>query len=308
MKRIHILDKGYQLGFEIEHFLKQKGVTPCYDTEIVIAKGDIVFGRWGLSKLNSIHRDMLEGISILCPMTNTTHLATHVTNNPLFVNLNPSDGSVKQIKSSSEYTFLLTVMAIKSVTDLSINENSIKLLNRTEQWISTSNKMLEFSEAVVSFVGMGRNGQITANMLEAIGCKCNYYDPFVNLKLSHRKRLKTIREVFVNTNCVVLTLTSSEETRNLINLDFLASKPANVSIVNTSRPDVIEENSLFRALSEKRVDRYLSDFPLIDSNLMALIEADKSLSNRFFWTNHLGGASKRSAQLADEIVIKAAMK
>ena len=308
MRRIHIVDKGYELGAETKLFLKQEGFIPCYDQKLLIVKGDIVFGRWGLSKLNKTNPTMLDGVAIGCPMTNTAHLASHITKSPLFVKLNPSDATLKKVRSSSEYTFLLTLMAIKSVIDLSLAENSVKLFNRTEQWISTSHTMLEFKDAVVSFVGMGRNGQITASMLEAIGCTCRYYDPFIDLKLSHRRAVETLSEVFMDTDCVVLTLTSSDKTRNLINFDELTSRSANLSIINTSRPEVIEENSLYRALCEKRVKRYLSDFPLIDKDLMALVEADNSIKSRFFWSNHIGGASKRSALIADDIVIKAVLR
>ena len=71
--------------------------------------------------------------------------------------------------------------------------------------------MLEFSEVRVGLVGMGRNGNMVADMLEAIGCICSYYDPHVDLDLPHRSSVKTLAELFSGSDCVVLTVTLNDE-------------------------------------------------------------------------------------------------
>lgn len=298
---------GYQLGAEITERLLINGFTPCYENNAPFLKGDIIFGRWALTKINNFNRNELEGISIACPMTNTEHLSQSIHDSPLFVKLNSSHASVKNIRSSGEYTFLLTLMAIKAVTDLSLADYKSKSANRTKQWIYTSSKMLEFKDAVVGFVGMGRNGQTASDMLEALGCRCIYYDPHVDLQLSHRTSVNSLKDVFSGSDCVVLTLTSNESTRHIINLDELVLKHHNLSLINTSRPELIEETSLYRALLDERLWRYLSDFPLLDAELMTLIENSEEIKHRFFWSNHIAGASGRSANLADEIVINQAI-
>ena len=87
-------------------------------------------------------------------------------------------------------------MALKALLDVSLEGAERKLADRQKNWAYMSSQMLEFSEVRVGFVGMGRNGNMVAEMLEAIGCSCSYYDPHVDLDLPHRPSVKTLSELF----------------------------------------------------------------------------------------------------------------
>lgn len=307
MKRFTILDENYCLSNEIVDLIAKNGFEISY-SKVNLFSSDILFGRKGLSKLKASElKENKKSPVLACPMTNIDHIDRHVQNKFQVMKLDPTSEKVKNIRSSGEYTFFLAIKALKADLFNNVATTRSKIMYE-ESRLQGKSTMLEFSEAKVGLVGLGRNGYIVSKLLNNVGCKCMFYDPFKKTYEKHLKEIPSIEELFASCDCIILTLTSNLQTKKLINSSVIKNVRKPISIVNTSRPDVVDEPSIVRGIKNKSISLYLSDFPIQDKYVVENIEADITLSNRIFCSNHIGGSSKLSSVKADRIVIEEALK
>lgn len=105
----------------------------------------------------------------------------------------------------------------------------------------------------VGFIGFGRIGQQTAKILASFGANIYFSDPFIeNLEnnLGEKKEIEYLKE-----NCDILVVAAplTEDTRDLLNINFFNSLRKKPYIINVSRGDIINEKDLTIALEKELV-------------------------------------------------------
>ncbi|MBK7975870.1 MAG: 3-phosphoglycerate dehydrogenase [Deltaproteobacteria bacterium] len=148
----------------------------------------------------------------------------------------------------------------------------------------------ELGCATVGLVGLGAVARAVARKLSGFGARVLAYDPYAPEEAftavgATRASLEGLLKSadFVSIHCAV-----TDETRGLIDANRLSLMKRSAYLVNTARPDMVDEDALFAALESRSI---------AGAGLDLLREEPISPTNRFLAldnalvTPHIGGAS-----------------
>lgn len=150
---------------------------------------------------------------------------------------------------------------------------------------------------LVGFVGMGRIGQATANIVQGFGARSIYYDKFVTLSAEQEAaigtRKATLDEVIESCDVISLHIPPSAEARHMINKDSLARMKKGAVVINTARGPLVDEAALYQALVSGHLggaglDVYDPEPPKTDNPLFKL--------DNVVVTPHIAGGTRSAFQ------------
>jgi D-3-phosphoglycerate dehydrogenase len=75
------------------------------------------------------------------------------------------------------------------------------------------------------------------------------------------KRAASIDEVIKGSDFVTLHLPLTDKTRHLIDAKRLAHAPGRLTLLNFSRDEIVDEQAIVKALADKHLRKYVTDFP-----------------------------------------------
>lgn len=167
---------------------------------------------------------------------------------------------------------------------------------------------VEITGKTVGIVGLGNIGREVARMTSGFGMKILAYDPFVDPQSDFIKKyniqITGLDELFPQADFITLHLPLTDETRLMINTEVLNSMKKSAYIVNTSRGELVDEEALYKALTEGKIAGAASDVfskePPGDHPLVKL--------NNFVLTSHIGAfteeANIKMARVSTENLIR----
>ncbi len=116
---------------------------------------------------------------------------------------------------------------------------------------------IEIIGKTLGIVGLGRIGLSTASKARALGMEILAHDPFVDHDaarvLELRIRMVTLDELMANADFVSCHLPATRDTRAILNYGVFCRMKPGAFFINTSRGEVVDEDGLIRALTEKRL-------------------------------------------------------
>ena len=124
----------------------------------------------------------------------------------------------------------------------------------------------ELPGRTLGVIGLGAIGGLVADTAIKLGMKVLGYDPEITVDNAWRlpstvKRAASIDEVIKHSDFVTLHLPLTDRTRHLIDGKRLAHAPGRLVLLNFSRDAVVDESAVVKALAEKHLRRYITDFP-----------------------------------------------
>tara|TARA_Y100000389_G_C17326542_1_gene445887 strand:- start:22 stop:939 length:918 start_codon:yes stop_codon:yes gene_type:complete len=206
----------------------------------------------------------------------------------------------KNIKASSEFTFLLILASLR------------KLIQAKEKvqmgyWRNIEDELRgsELSKKSVGIIGYGRIGKNIEKYSKAFGATVNLYDP--HIKRSKNVNLKkNISDVLKHSDIIVVCITYNKKNSNFVDANFFNKVKKGSIFVNTSRGEVVDEKALIKALSTKKLIYAATDVVKNEQNLTKkknkLIEYSKNNHNLLI-TPHIAGLTHDSEKKAAEITI-----
>ena len=116
---------------------------------------------------------------------------------------------------------------------------------RTGEWEKSMGKSL--FDKNVGIIGFGKVGQKFCKLLQPFTGNIFFYDPFVEEKEvnSFRARQLSLEELFKISDIISLHVPYTEENHHMINAENLSLAKEDVTIINTSRGGLINENDLY---------------------------------------------------------------
>lgn len=299
MVSILVLDNGYEFGPITKQLLIRNNICVTSTKDIGSAESLILFTRFSIKKLDMLDIKPKCRAVICCPMTNIDHLPTDTSRSFKIFKLNSTSRRVQSISSSAEYTFALTVSALKHIPRNLGASGADKVRFKERMWLRQVREVRDFSSTTVGVVGFGRNGKKVAHYLKSLGISLAYFDPYV---LDDRyDRAISLKALIQKAGCIVLTLTSDELTEGIIHAGLFADIKSTRIIVNTSRPNVVDSASIYPLIKTKKLT-YISDFPLKLGNG----QISRDYEDGYFWSHHVAGASRDSTDKADfDVLFKA---
>lgn len=137
-------------------------------------------------------------------------------------------------------------------------------ISRSHQYIKNGIWKKEFSnskftttlsEQKVGLIGLGNIGRLVAQRLTALNVEVSGWDPYLaEESLSDTNiKIKSINEIFRESDIISLHLRLTDSTENIINQDLIDLMKESAYLINTSRAGIIEENALIDALKFKKI-------------------------------------------------------
>ncbi len=142
--------------------------------------------------------------------------------------------------------------------------------------IRGAGKAFELEGKTVGVIGMGAIGRETAKICQGCGMKVAGYDPFMSrekIEALGAKYYADYRELLKTADIITIHVPLTEETRNMIAKEQLASMKKTALIINCSRGGIINESDLVQALREGVIagagtDVYCNEPPKTDDPLL----------------------------------------
>lgn len=139
----------------------------------------------------------------------------------------------------------------------------------------------------------GQVGRNVARIAKGFGMSLEALDTFVPdnvIEADGIKPLHDIKKLFSDNDFVSLHIPSTPETNKSIGYDYITLMPQNAVLINTARKEIIDEEGLFKALSERPDIRYVSDIKPDNADLL-----EKNFAERVFFTPKKMGAQTAEA-------------
>ena len=142
----------------------------------------------------------------------------------------------------------------------------------------------------------GNVGRLVGIKGKALGMNVIAFDPFITdaavFERDGVKKVDSIAELYAAADYLSLHIPSTEQTRKSIGYDLTMSMPKGATIVNTARKEVIDEEGLTRAMTEREDLKYVTDIAPEAAEQFA-----EKFGKRFFATPKKMGAETAEANL-----------
>jgi len=126
----------------------------------------------------------------------------------------------------------------------------------------------ELPGRTLGVVGLGAIGGLVADTAIRLGMTVVGYDPEITVDAAWRlpssvRKAQSIEEVFKVSDVISLHVPLVDRTRNLVDSKRLAIGKKGLVLLNFSRDGIVDEDAVVSALAEKRLGRYVTDFPSV---------------------------------------------
>ena len=147
----------------------------------------------------------------------------------------------------------------------------------------------------LGLVAYGAIAQNLARIANGLGMEISAFSPTgrpQKIVAAGYKAYDSLEELFANNDIVSLHIPSTPETKKSIGYDLISMLPKKAILVNSARKDIIDEDGLLRAMSERDDLRYLTDLKM-DAHEVAV----EKLGKRYFATPKKMGAQTAEANI-----------
>ncbi len=142
----------------------------------------------------------------------------------------------------------------------------------------------------------GNVGKLVGRKAKALGMRVIAFDPFIHdaavFEADGVTKVDSIEELYRQADFLSLHIPATEQTKGSIGYELMMSMPKGAVLVNTARKEVIDEQGLMRALTEREDLKYVTDIaPVIMPELL------EKFGKRVFATPKKMGAETAEANL-----------
>jgi D-3-phosphoglycerate dehydrogenase len=140
------------------------------------------------------------------------------------------------------------------------------------------------------------------------------YDKEINYDeiLSNGYKSASLIEIFKESHVIMITISSNEETKNLINKNILSHSLKKPIIVNTSRGDVVNEDDIIDFLENGLLSNYSTDVLTNEENIDFLKKSRlfkyAKTHNNVLITPHIAGCNLDSWEKTDNFIVDKIIK
>lgn len=124
----------------------------------------------------------------------------------------------------------------------------------------------EIMGKTLGIVGLGAIGALVANAAISLGMEVYGFDPFISVEAawglkSSVNKAKSLEELVSKSDYISVHVPLLDATRGMINSELIAKMKDEVRILNFSRAELVDDDSIEAALASKKVAKYVTDFP-----------------------------------------------
>lgn len=125
----------------------------------------------------------------------------------------------------------------------------------------------ELKGKTLGVIGLGAIGILVANAAAAIGMKVIGYDPFLSVDRAwsismYTKRANTLEELLSQSDYITLHIPYMDKTKNFISSHEFSKMKKGTVLLNFARNGLVKHSSLFDAIENGTISKYVTDFPV----------------------------------------------
>lgn len=188
----------------------------------------------------------------------------------------------------AECTVMLILACLKNLTDGSASVYSGEQISAKRAAFGV---VRELSECTVGLLGFGDIARATARLLNAFGCRVLYSNRtrYVQLESEYNVEFCSLDEMLCESDFVSLHLAACDDTRNIVNAEFLEKMKSSAYIINTSRGDLVDNNALLNAVLNGKIAGAGLDVIFPEPVTADNILLDDRIKERLVLTPHIAG-------------------
>lgn len=159
----------------------------------------------------------------------------------------------------------------------------------------TSGTGSELKGKTVGIQAYGNVGKLVGNLAKGFGMNVMAFDPYVQDVTMQNEGVivaKDLEDLYKNSHFISLHIPATEQTKNSIGYELLSLMPKGGCLVNTARKEVINEEGLVKALTEREDLKYITD--IATANHAAIAE---QFGKRVYGTPKKMGAETAEANV-----------
>jgi D-3-phosphoglycerate dehydrogenase len=123
----------------------------------------------------------------------------------------------------------------------------------------------EIFKKTLGVLGLGAIGALVANAAAALGMSVLGYDPFLTeatgARLNPDIQIATLDEIYSKSDFISLQLPYTAATKGIINDEVFAKMKTGAVLINASRAELVDGPAVLKALADKKLAKYVVDFP-----------------------------------------------
>ena len=114
---------------------------------------------------------------------------------------------------------------------------------------------ISLEDKVIGLIGFGAIGREVARKLKGFNCRVVAFDPIADYEIAAELKVDilSLEEVIRNADLLSLHCPVTDDTRNLVNTEFLEVMKPGSYLINTARGELINENALYDAIQSGRL-------------------------------------------------------
>lgn len=153
----------------------------------------------------------------------------------------------------------------------------------------------ELKDKTLGIQAFGQVGRNVARIAKGFGLEVSAVDPYCPADVIAAAGVKPIEsagDLYKENNIVSIHIPATDETRKSIGYDLIVSMPKNGVLINTARKEVIDEEGLEKALSDRPDLKYAADVKPDNAEVLK-----EKFGDRVFFTPKKMGAQTAEANI-----------
>lgn len=167
--------------------------------------------------------------------------------------------------------------------------------------------MKELSECKVGLIGFGDIAQAAAERLRPFGCELYYNTPRRKSEVVERRfgvGYLPLEELVRTCDIISLHAPVTEETRGMVNRDFLSRMRPDAILINTARGDLVDNEALREAIIAGRIAGAgldtVAPAPTTADN--PIVDLPVECADKVIFSPHIGGITTRAFMRAHRLI------
>ncbi|UII21087.1 NAD(P)-dependent oxidoreductase [Fulvivirga ligni] len=193
---------------------------------------------------------------------------------------------------------------------LSLMNNVVKADKevRAFEWDREGNRGEELEGKTVAIIGYGFMGQSFAKKLKGLGVNILAYDKYKSDYGDEQVKQATMEEVYSEADVLSLHIPLTEETRSMVDYDYINQFAKKIYFINSSRGEVVPLDGVCQHMQEGKIKAAALDV-LENEKLKTLTELQRksfeylSKSDKTILTPHIAGWSFESYERINKVLV-----
>jgi phosphoglycerate dehydrogenase-like enzyme len=242
---------------------------------------------------------LFKNLEVICTAsTGIVHIDLQAAENSnvKVLSLTKEHETIKKISSTAELAFTLMMSSLRNLPEAidSVRKggwNYEKFIGR------------QLNQLNIGVVGYGRLGKMFSAYCCQFGAKLSVYDPYKTVEDKSINQTNSLEELVCQNDIISLHVHVTSETKKMFGRQLLQLAKDDVTIVNTSRGEIVDEDSIVEFLRNNKRARYCTD--VLSSEITSKIESpvlryfiDDGGYYQVIITPHIGGMTKDAQLIA----------